>query len=189
MNLNFWLKRLLGKATCELGVGTKLSSSARIHNIRNEIGYIQIGSHSLIAGELLVFAHGGHISIGEWCFVGEGARIWSSASIQIGDRVLISHNVNVFDSLTHPLKAQQRHQHFKAITQTGHPREIKLDEHPVTICDDAWIGANTSVLRGVTIGKGAIIGTGSIVTHDIPAFTIAAGNPARIIRELNTDER
>jgi len=189
VNINFWLKRLTGKATCVLSDNAKLLLSARIHNIRNETQCIRIGSNSLIAGELLVFAHGGHISIGEWCYVGEGARIWSSSEIIIGNRVLISHNVNVFDSLTHPISARERHLQFKAITQKGHPDKIDLGEQPVTISDDAWIGANTCVLRGTTIGKAAIIGAGSVVTRNIPPFTIAAGNPARVIRELSDNER
>jgi acetyltransferase-like isoleucine patch superfamily enzyme len=163
--------------------------SARIRNIRGDSRHIRVGAHSLVAGELLVFSHGGNISIGEWCYIGEGARIWSSGSIHIGDRVLISHNVSIFDSLTHPLGARQRHAQFKAIVETGHPRSITLDERPVTIHDDVWIGANACVLRGVTLGEGTIIGAGSVVTHNIPSFTIAAGNPACVIRELGPDER
>lgn len=172
-----------------LGVGAKLMPSARIRNIRGETGRIRVGSHTLVAGELLVFLHGGDISIGEWCYIGEGARLWSSGSLYIGDRVLISHNVNIFDSLTHPLAAQQRHAQFKAIVQSGHPSSIDLGEQPVRIGDDAWIGANACVLRGVSIGKGAIVGAGAVVTRDVLPYTIVAGNPARIIRELSPDER
>lgn len=163
--------------------------SARIRNIRGDTQCIKVGAHTLVAGELLVFPHGGDISIGDWCYIGEGVRVWSSGSIHIGDRVLISHNVNIFDSLTHPLNARQRHAQFVSIMQTGHPSSIDLGERPVTVNDDVWIGANTSVLRGVTIGEGAIVGAGSVVTHDIPSYTIAVGNPARVIRELTPDER
>jgi acetyltransferase-like isoleucine patch superfamily enzyme len=172
-----------------LGQGAKLMPSARIRNIRADSRHINIGGHTLIAGELLVFPHGGNISIGEWCYIGEGARVWSSASVDIGDRVLISHNVNIFDSLTHPLSARQRHAQFRAIMLTGHPRSIDLDEQPVTINNDAWVGANACVLRGVTIGEGAVVGAGSIVTKDVLPYTIVAGNPARVIRELGPDER
>lgn len=189
VNIDYWLRRLFGRATCILERDARLVSSARIRNIRGDSQYIRAGSHTLIAGELLVFPHGGNITIGEWCYIGEGARIWSSDSVNIGDRVLISHNVNIFDSMTHPLNAQQRHAQFKAISQTGHPRSIDLGERPVKVGNDVWIGANSCILRGVTIGEGAIIGAGSVVTHDVPTFTIAAGNPARVIRELGPDER
>jgi acetyltransferase-like isoleucine patch superfamily enzyme len=60
---------------------------------------------------------------------------------------------------------------------------------PIRICRGAWIGARSIILKGVTIGEGAIVGAGSVVTRDVPAFTIVAGNPARILRELATDER
>ena len=188
MNLHFIIQRILFKPTCVMGKGARLMPTARIRNALRDANGIRVGAHSIIRGELLLFAHGGDISIGDWCYIGEGARVWSSGSIHIGDRVLISHNVNIFDSLTHPLNARQRHAQFKAIIQAGHPRSIDLGERPVIVSDDVWIGANACVLRGVTIGEGAIVGAGAAVTHDIPSFTIVAGNPARVIRELSPSE-
>ena len=188
MNLHYIVQRIFFRPTCIMGNGTRLLSTARIRNALHDAKRIRIGAHSIIRGELLLFAHGGDISIGDWCYIGEGARVWSSGSVHIGDRVLISHNVNIFDSLTHPLNARQRHAQFKEISQFGHPRSIDLGERPVTVNNDVWIGANACVLRGVTIGEGAIVGAGSVVTHDIPPFTIAAGNPACVIRELASNE-
>jgi len=138
---------------------------------------------------LLIFGHGGQISIGEWCYVGEGTRIWSASSIEIGNRVLISHSVNIVDNLTHPLKATERHEQAKAIFDRGHPRDISLDEKPVKIGDDAWIGACAMVLRGVSVGEGGVVAAGAVVTRDVPAYSIVAGNPAVIVRELAPDER
>lgn len=189
MNLDYWLRRLSGKATCILGQGARLVSSARIRNIRGNSRYIRVGGHTLVAGELLVFKHGGSISVGEWCYIGEGTRIWSSGSVNIGNRVLISHNVNIFDSMTHPLNARERHAHFKAIVLTGHPININLGERPVTIANDVWIGASACVLCGVIIGEGAIVAAGSVVTKDVPPYSVVAGNPARVIRELDPGEQ
>lgn len=132
----------------------------------------------------MTFAHGGDITVGEWSYVSAGTRIWSAASIKIGDRVLIAHNVNIFDSLTHPLGEDDRHKHFKEITTSGHPRHVDLGERPVAVHDDAWIGAGAIVLRGVTIGTGAIIAAGAVVTKDVRARSIVAGNPAVVIREM-----
>jgi acetyltransferase-like isoleucine patch superfamily enzyme len=109
--------------------------------------------------------------------------------VEIGNRVLISHSVNIFDSLTHPLRASVRHEQVKQIFGLGHPREISLDESPVKICDDAWIGAGAMVLRGVTVGEGGIVAAGAVVTRDVPPYTIVAGNPAVVVRELSPDER
>jgi acetyltransferase-like isoleucine patch superfamily enzyme len=143
----------------------------------------------MILGELLTFAHGGQIQIGEWCYVGEGTRIWSAARVIIGDRVLIAHNVNIFDNLTHPVGAGARHNQFRMIVTSGHPKEIDLGERAINIGSDAWIGANAIILRGVMIGVGGIVGAGAVVTRNVPAYTIVAGNPAHPIRELTHAER
>jgi acetyltransferase-like isoleucine patch superfamily enzyme len=143
----------------------------------------------MILGELLTFAHGGQIQIGAWCYVGEGTRIWSASRIHIGDRVLIAHNVNIFDSLTHPVGAGARHRQFQMIVTSGHPKEIDLGERAITIGPDAWIGAHAIILRGVVIGTGGIVGAGAVVTRNVPDYTIVAGNPAHPIRELTPSER
>lgn len=189
MNVDHLIQRLVGRATCRLRQDAVLGSRARIRNILGDADKIVIGKHSLIQGELLTFAHGGEIKIGEWCYVGEGTRIWSAASIEIGNRVLISHSANIFDNLTHPLRATARHEQIRQIFTRGHPRDISLDESPVRIGDDAWIGAGAMVLRGVTVGKGGIVAAGAVVTKDVPAFSIVAGNPAVLIREIPPDER
>src|SRR5882762_3138856 len=116
MNMRYSFQRLLRRAPCELGKGAQLKMSARILNARGGSQHIRIGNHSIIRGELMVFGHGGRLIIGDWCYVGEGTRIWSASSISIGDRVLISHNVNIFDNLTHPLSASARHNQFVAIS-------------------------------------------------------------------------
>ena len=189
INLDFIAQRLLGRATCVIHQGARLYRTAKIRNASGDSRKIVIGSHSHVLGELFTFAHGGEIKIGEWCYIGEGSRIWSAASIEIGDRVLISHSANVFDSLTHPLKAAARHEQVKKIFDQGHPQGLSLDEKPVRIGNDAWIGAGAMVLRGVSIGEGGIVAAGAVVTKDVPAFTIVAGNPAVFVRELSPNER
>jgi acetyltransferase-like isoleucine patch superfamily enzyme len=189
INLHFWIQRLIGRATCQLANGAFLSHTARIRNALGDSSKIVIGSNSHIRGELMIFGHGGKISIGEWCYVGVGTRIWSSATIEIGNRVLISHSVNIFDNLTHPLRATERHEQAQQIFTTGHPRKIDLDEKPVKIGDDAWIGACAMILRGVSVGKGGVVAAGAVVTKDVPEYSIVAGNPAVFVRELSLDER
>lgn len=189
MNIDYMIKRMIGRATCRLEHDAVLGPFAKIKNARGDSNKIVVGRHSRILGELFTFAHGGEIKIGEWCYVGEGTRIWSAASVVIGNRVLISHNANIFDSLTHPLGAAARHRQIREIFTRGHPLEISLDESAVRIGDDAWIGAGAMVLRGVTVGEGGIVAAGAVVTKDVPAFSIVAGNPAVLIREIRPDER
>lgn len=189
MNFDYWGRKLLGRATCQLARGARLLRTARIRNIRGRSEYIRIGPKTLVAGELLVFPSGGQIDMGEWGYIGENTRIWSAASIRIGNRVLISHDVNIIDSLTHPLNPRERHEQFRAIVDSGHPVNVKLDERPIVIEDDVWIAVGAIILRGIRVGKGAVIGAGAVVSADVPAFCVVAGNPARVIREITEDER
>jgi acetyltransferase-like isoleucine patch superfamily enzyme len=188
MNLKYWLLKLTGNAPCELGHGAHLYPSARLFNIAKEKQRIFIGAQSLIRGELLVF-YNGHIQIGEWCYFGEHSRVWSAQSVIIGDRVQISHGVNIFDNLTHPMKASERHRQLQAIATIGHPKDVELKPRPVHIQNDVLVGCNAVILPGVRIGEGAIVGAASVVTHDIMPYSVVAGNPARVIRELHPDER
>jgi acetyltransferase-like isoleucine patch superfamily enzyme len=189
MNLDYLIRRIALRATCQLAPGASLSRDARIRNIVGDSKRISIGSHSIIQGELTVFNRDGQIRIGEWCFVGKDARIWSAKSILIGNRVLIAHAVNIFDNLTHPVRAADRHLQFRQIAKIGHPFIGDLGQREVRIEDDAWIGAGAFVLSGVTVGAGAIVAAGAVVTKDVPAYSIVAGNPAVVVRELSPDER
>jgi acetyltransferase-like isoleucine patch superfamily enzyme len=160
--------------------------TAKVVNLRNLKSEISIGSNSHILGELLTFAHAGSIRIGDHCYIGESSRIWSASEVTIGNRVLISHNVNIHDCDGHPIDAMARHRHFVEIVTTGHPRvSTNIPSSPVIVGDDVWIGFNTSILKGVTIGRGAIIGAGSVVTGNVPELAIFAGNPAKFIRKVN----
>lgn len=185
MNAMLMLKRMLNRPTSISGKKTTFSHTSSVLNASNTSENIRIGEHCRIEGELFVFAHAGRISIGDWCFVGPGTRIWSADKLSIGDRVLISHNCNIMDSLTHPLDPFARHAQFKEILTQGHPKSIDLDEKPVRIGDDVWIGAGSTILRGVTIGEKSVVGAGAVVTKDVPPYTLAAGNPARVIRALS----
>lgn len=163
---------------------SKLYRQSKIINMLNDKDAISIGNSSHILGELLVFAHGGRIVIGNECYVGEGTRIWSAESIVIGNRVAISHGVNIFDSQTHSLSARKRNEHFKKIILSGHPSEINLGEQPVIIEDDVWIACMSIILRGVHIGRGAVVAAGSVVTKDVHAWSVVAGNPAQVVKMI-----
>lgn len=166
-----------------------LYETARIVNNLIDRNAIRIGACTHVKGELLTFGHGGEVVIGEYCYVGEQTRIWSAKSITIGDRVLISHQVNIFDNDTHPINRKLRHEQFRHIITSGQPKTISLNERPVVIHNDVWIGCAAIILPGITIGEGAIVGAGSVVTKSVPPWTIVAGNPAKIIREITVEER
>lgn len=172
-----------------VGRNSVVHKEADIINNLNDKSKIVIGDSTHIRGQLLTFAHGGKIEIGDYCYIGRNSCIWSAKSIKIGNRVLISHNCNIFDSDTHPMDALERHEHCKQIITTGHPRICDLKEKPVIIEDDAWIAASSIILKGITIGKGAVIGAGSVVTADVPPYTVVAGNPAIFIKNLQASQQ
>ncbi len=165
----------------------KLRSEAYIQNSQNDKTKIVIGKQSLITGELMIFKHGGEIIIGDNTFVGKGSRIWSAKKITIGNRVLVSHDVNIHDNVSHPLNAAERHEDFKHIFSTGELQSaVDLREEEVIIEDDVWIGFNATILKGVTIGRGAIIGSNTTVTKDVPAYAVVVNpNKTEIIKYTN----
>ena len=170
------------RRVCVCSDTTTISLSTRISNHQHIPSKIRIGSHTIVMGNLEVFAHGGCIRIGDNCFIGEGTRLWSAERIEIGDRVLISHNVNIIDWNSHSISAKERHAHFIQIKTTGHPSFLSnVPSAPIIIESDAWISFGATILRGVKIGKGAIIGANACVTKDVAPYTIIVGNPQRVV--------
>lgn len=109
---------------------------------------------------------GKNLRFGEGVFVNMGCRFQDTGGITIGDNTLIGHGCT-FTTLNHSADPAARGDMMPA---------------PITIGRDVWFGASVTVVPGVTIGDGAIIGAGAVVTKDVPAHTIVAGVPARIIR-------
>jgi acetyltransferase-like isoleucine patch superfamily enzyme len=101
-----------------------------------------------------------------------GGSVCSAKEILIGNGCLIGADVLIADTDFHPLRSSERYDSQKAFAEAK----------PVQIMDNVFIGARVIVLKGVTIGDGSVIGAGSVVTQDIPAGCIAAGNPCRVIR-------
>lgn len=100
--------------------------------------------------------------------------IWSYKSITIGNNVQVGSDTIIVDSDSHSLDYVKRRIHVAS----------DVIHKEVVIEDDVWIGARCVILKGITIGARSIIGAGSIVTKDIPADSIAAGNPCKVIRQL-----
>ena len=167
---------------CIVSDGARVLPSGKISNLQQHPEAITIGSNSWIAGELLVFSHAGRIRVGDFCYVGDHARIWSARDVTIGHRVFLAHGVNIHDNDAHSTSAKIRHQHFRDLASTGISAFVEdFASAPVMIEDDAWVGFNSTILKGICIGQGAIVGACSLVTRDVSPFTIVAGNPAMVI--------
>ena len=118
---------------------------------------------------------GCNISIGERSYLNFGAIILDCAPVNIGADVLVGPNLGIY-AVNHALVAEER----VAGACVG---------APVSIGDRAWLGGDVKVMAGVSIGEEAVVGAGSVVTRDIPARVVAAGNPCRVIREITEADR
>jgi acetyltransferase-like isoleucine patch superfamily enzyme len=114
------------------------------------------------------------LEIGNKTYLGHRVSISVGSRVSIGNHVLIANEVFIADNPGHPLDAGRRR------VQGVEPDQIR----PVTIGDDVWIGHGCKIMPGVTIGEGAVVGAGSIVTRDVPPFTLVAGIPAKPVRDL-----
>jgi len=115
---------------------------------------------------------GKNITFGKNVFVNGGCHFQDQGGITIGDNCLIGHNV-VLATINHDLNpANNRKNHYA----------------PIKICDNVWIGANVTVLQGVTIGEWAVVAAGAVVTKDVEPYTIVGGIPAKFIKRVTFDE-
>ncbi|WP_017260215.1 acyltransferase [Pedobacter arcticus] len=181
------VKRCLTQVT--IGDDSRFYPEAKVFNYSDILSKIQIGTHTHIRGELVVFPSGGVIKIGNDCFIGERSKIWSQSSVLIGNNVLISHDVNIHDTNSHPLNNIERREDYRQIISSGFSKtNTNVITKAVKIDDDVWIGFNSIIMKGVHIGKGSIVAAGSVVTSNIPEFTLVAGNPAKPIKSLKENE-
>ena len=119
--------------------------------------------------------YGNHIKVGKNVFMNYNCTILDVATVTIGDNCQIAPNVAIYTA-GHPLHPVSRNSLY----------EYGI---PVTIGNNVWIGGNSVILPGITIGDNCVIGAGSVVTKDIPAWSIAAGNPARVIRTITESDK
>jgi acetyltransferase-like isoleucine patch superfamily enzyme len=175
------------RAQCNAHETAVLFPESTIINSLGRRENIQIGDHSLSRGECKLFYPSGKIRVGSYCYIGNHARIWSAVGVTIGDRVLISHSVNIHDHSGHPTSAQGRHLQTKDIFAGCETNMEGVAMAPITVEDDVWIGFSAIILKGVKIGRGAIIGAATVITKDVPAFAIMVGNPARQVGTAGND--
>lgn len=170
-----------------IGSGTKVTLATLSAREPNGCS-LSIGSYSNIEASLVLERSSARISIGSRTHLGGGTLLAAASSIEIGDDVLIAFEAIVMDHNSHSLKFRER-QHDVRDWLQGTKDWSTVATATVKISNKAWIGMRAVVLKGVTIGEGAVVGAGSIVTSDVPPWTIVAGNPARIIRPLTDEER
>lgn len=119
--------------------------------------------------------YGSHIEVGRNFYANYNCTILDVARVRIGDNCLLGPGVSIYTA-GHPLHPDTRNAGYE------YGREV-------IIGDNVWIGGSTVICPGVRIGDNAVIGAGSVVTHDLPAWSVAAGNPCRVIRTVTEADR
>lgn len=157
----------------------------------NSKHHITIGKDCILRCQLVFESSMGNISIGDGTYIGGNTKIISSASVKIGNHVTIAWNVTIYDHDSHS------HDHHQRVIDQS--RQLKdwptgnfiaskdwsvVPKAAINICDHAWIGFDAVILKGVTIGEGAIVGARSVIARDVAPWTVVAGNPARFIRNI-----
>lgn len=165
-----------------IGDKVRLSLTARLVNKASREG-ADIGEETVVRGIVRVEPKG-RIAIGALCYVGDGVILSAARFIQIGPATLIAHGVQVFDNDTHPVDPLEREAHFKKMLGHRPGRALSIGAEQVIIGSHCWLGMNSIVMKGVTIGDNSIVAPGSVVIRDVPANVLVAGNPAVIIKQF-----
>lgn len=168
----------LFKAYCT-SHGKNLHTGAFVHWIQGN-GDLFVGDDVRIDGKCSIafatrYSERPTLVIGSNTFIGHGCTFIVGRSISVGQNCLLASNVRIADSPGHATDPDSRLQ--------GLPAPLE-NVRPVIIGDNVWLGFGAIVFPGVSIGEGSVVGTASVVTKNVPAFTLVAGNPARPIRSL-----
>ena len=174
-----WRSRRSGAVS--VGQGTMIAWRRIRHVAGNRLS---IGDESIIHADISFEERGGEVRIGSRTFIGRSNLVCYRKLI-IGDDVIMSWGVTIVDHDSHSTDWTKRENDVRE-WRRGRKVWDHVAHAPVTIADKVWIGFNVSVLKGVTIEEGAVVGACSVVTRDVPAYSLAAGNPARVIRTLRS---
>lgn len=159
----------------------------------NETKHLKIGKNSVLDCEICYQKNTGLVTIGDRSYIANGTKLICVDNITVGDDVLISWDCTIYDNDSHSVKFELRKNDvlhmIKSLENTGELNSNKewkdVLSKPIVIKDKAWIGFGVTILKGVTIGEGSIVGARSVVTKDVPSYCVVAGNPARVVKKIN----
>lgn len=157
-------------------------------------GRVILAADSMVGATFTFESDAGVIDVGQRSYVGGGTRMISRVGISVGDDVMIAWGCYFYDHNGHSLAwedraadvAAQLRAHRSGLPLTTGKDWSTVDASPIRVNDRAWIGFEAAVLKGVTIGEGAIVAARAVVTRDVPPWSIVAGNPATVVRDSRT---
>jgi galactoside O-acetyltransferase len=173
-----------------LGTCVRLDKRSQLENR----SYIDIGSRCIIKSRFIFETESGYVKIGNNVHIG-GATFICRESIEVENDVTMAWGITVYDHNSHSVYWDERcHDNTQCYDDylefNGNNLVNKnwkvVKSAPIKICSKAWIGFDVLILKGVTIGEGAVVGAKSVVTKDVPPYTVVAGNPAIVVKDLKT---
>jgi len=168
----WWVKWFLNPFVHKKGKGARICSHSRIDVL--PFNQFVLGNYSTIEDFCTINNGVGEVIIGNQTRIGMGNVL--IGPVTIGNDVILAQNI-VLSGLNHG---------YEDVSIPIHKQRVTKKK--ITLEDEVWIGANSVIVAGVTIGRHSVIAAGSIVTKDIPAFSVAAGNPARVIKKFNPEK-
>jgi len=168
------------------------SCTFRFDKVQN---IINIGENSMIGCNFIFESDSGEINIGCNTFINAGTSLLSRTKISIGSNVTIAWGCTIYDHNSHSLNYRERQ---KDIQRQNNDYKNKVNflksknwdvvkSNPIDIKDNVWIGFDSVILSGVTIGEGAIVGANTVVRQDVEPWTVVIGNPAIVVKRLKSE--
>lgn len=180
------LNRITGIRLARRGIRWTLGERTRalLWRVSGHQAELQLGAGSLFSAHVVFERPGARLQVGDRSFVGGKSMFSIAESVSIGSDVMMSWGCTVADHDSHSLDFRHR-AHDVENWLDGRKDWTHVRRAPVIIGDKVWIGFNCSILKGVTVGEGAVVAANANVTRDVPPWTLVAGNPARVIRQLD----
>ena len=175
-----------------IGEGTNFLKSFGLISKSNKNNVV-IGNDCLLGAKLIAEGSKAYFKFGDRVYIGN-SKLICRTGIEFESDILVAWGVTFYDHDSHSLDYTLRQEDIKQQVYDFKNYEGNLIKNknwevvntkPIKICKNAWIGMNAVILKGVTIGEGAIVGACSVVTKDVAAFTVVAGNPAKVVKQLN----
>lgn len=183
--LKYWAKdRMNRRKLAACGKNTVLQGYI---DARGNRCNIRVGDECTLQGLLVTETDTSEIVIGNNVFIGSQTVVDCATRVEIEDDVLVSYQCLLIDSNNHSNNAAVRRNDLPDVKYGRAYNWAAIPSRPIVIRRGAWIGARAILLKGVTVGEGAIVGAGSVVTKDVEPYTIVAGNPARVVRRLERE--
>jgi acetyltransferase-like isoleucine patch superfamily enzyme len=184
---NFF-KELIRNGNLKIGENCNLTAcTLRLPaNPKNNHLYFTIGDNCMIEGELLCYTPESSIVIGNGVYIGNNTKLLSHTKITLQNDIMLSWSITVMDTDAHSLVSKEREKDVSDWLKGAQFKNWeKVNTSPITIESNSWIGFNSIILKGVCIGKGAIVAAGSVVAKSVESFSIVAGNPSTFVKKTS----